>query len=259
MVNPIPKKHKHKLGDIVTTALVCLLFIITFASAQPVFRTDENATLRVPCTINGTYCSVGATCYGTVINPYGYAIINSISMTKNGSVFELPLDVTQKDINGEYQFNILCSDTGNSLAKNLVFFVTPNGEMPSTAKGLLYGGLLAVFALLIVMAIFGGFKTDHIALKTGSFLLAYILLVGVMFISWNLSTDYLTSAPFITSLFHLLWVILMYGTIPLFLFLLIYTLWMLRQMDIIQNMIDRGIPIDEAYERTVKTGLRSIR
>ena len=250
---------KHNLGYFVTLTIITILLIINLSSAQPVFRTDENVTLRVPCTVNGSYCSGGATCYGTIINPEGYAIINSELMSKNGSVFELPLDATDKDINGEYEFHILCSDMGSSIAKNLIFFVTPNGEIATTGKGILYGGLLAVFVLLMILSIIGGFKFEHIALKTGSFMLAYLFLVGVSFIAWNLSLDYLTSAPFITSFFHLVWLITMIGAFPLGLFMLIYTMWMLRQMDIINNMIDRGMPIDEAYERTVKSGMRGIR
>jgi hypothetical protein len=246
-------------GRIILLALIISMLLIVTVSAQPVYRTDESVVLKVPCTINGTYCSVGATCFATILNPNEDEVFNSAPMIKNGSVFEIYLNQSQKAINGEYRFHILCSDLGNSMSKNLVFEVTPNGEVPTTAKGLLYGGLLTVFVLLMVLALYGGFKTEHVALKTGLFMVAYLFFVGIMFVAWNLSVDYVTSAPFFASMFHLFWLITMIGALPLFLFLLIYTLWMMRQMDIIQNMIDRGMPIDEAYERTVKSGMRGIK
>lgn len=252
-------KPQYKFGYNVTLIVICFLFLIVSVSAQPVYKTEDSVVLKVPCTINGTYCSVGATCYATVLDPDGKDIVNSIPMIKNGSVFDLPLNQSQKAINGEYQFNILCSDMGNAIAKNLIFYVTPNGELPTTAKGLMYGGLLAVFVLLMLLAIFGGFKTDHIAMKTGSFMLAFVLFIGVLFIAWNLSLDYLTSAPFMASFFHLLWLISMIAVFPLALVMLLYTLWMMRKMDIIESMIDRGMPIDEAYERTVKSGFKNRR
>ena len=80
------------------------------------------------------------------------------------------------------------------------------------------------------------------------------MMIGVSFIAWGLTRDYLTTASFLGGFFRITFLVLMYALFPLILILTFYTLWMMRKIDVIQRMIDDGVPIDEAYERTVKGG-----
>lgn len=248
-------ESKYKFLLMFTLFTLFTMYTIPTIVAQPVFKQNTNVTLSVPCTINGVVCSGGATCDGTVLNPDGDILYNDVVMTQNGAVFDLNLTDVDTSTNGEYQLSVSCTQGGKSSSKVLIFFVTPNGEIPTTAKGILYGALLFIFVLLFIIALYKGMEADSIVLKSALLLTAYLMLMGVTFMGWNLSADYLTSAPFLTSFFRVLWLILMYGLFPIIIILTFYTLWMLRQMDIIQNMIDKGMPVDEAYERTVKSGL----
>lgn len=236
--------------------VVMVVMVLPTIVAQPVFEKDNDVTLSVPCTISGAVCSGSATCVGTVINPEGDALINNQAMTQNGAVFDLNLSANQTTINGEYQFNVACSDTGKSSSKNLIFFITPNGEIPTTSKGLIYIGLLSVFILFFSMGLYAGKEAQSIVGKSAFFLTSYLILIGITFLAWNLSLDYLTSAPFMASFFRIFWLFLMYAFFPLLLILTFYTMWMMKKIDVIQNMIDKGMPIDEAYERTVKSGMK---
>ena len=240
---------------------ICLLIITLMVVivtptivAQPVFAKDTNVTLSVPCTIDGSVCSGSATCVTSIINPLGDVLYNNQSMTHNGGVFEVNLPSSDTSTTGEYQFIVACVQGGKSSSKQLIFFVTPNGEIPTTAKGILYGTLLLIFVLFFIIALYKGFESESIVQKSAFILTAYLILIGITFICMNLSADYLTSAPFLHSFFRIFWLFLMYALLPLILILTFYTLWMMKQIDAIQNMIENGMPIDEAYERSVKGG-----
>jgi len=240
---------------------ICLLIVLAFILvmptivAQPVFEKSTAVTLSVPCTIDGNVCSGSATCKTTVINPLGDVLYNNQTMIQNGGVFELNITSNDTSENGEYQFNVACLQSGRSSSKMLIFFVTPNGEIPTTANGILYGVLLTIFVLFFIVSLYKGLDSDSIVLKSAFLLTAYLMLIGITFTGWNLSANYLTSAPFLTSFFRIFWLVLMYALFPIILFLTFYTLWMIKKIDVIKNMVDKGIPIDEAYERTVRGGL----
>ena len=236
---------------------MCMLFIKQIVSAQPVYEEATNITLSVPCTTRGEYCSGNATCSCSILDPDGEIVVNNQTMVRNEALFEVDLIENQTEKLGEYEFNVVCSDDGRSATKFLTFWITPNGELATTSKGIIYIGLLIALIIFGILAVIGGAKAEHIALKTFLMLSAYLFLLGIVFIGWNLSADFLTSAPFITAFFRIVWWFLLVALFPIILCLTIYTFWMIRKIDVIQKMIDKGIPEDEAYGRTVKGGFRS--
>lgn len=242
----------------ISLLIVMAVLIMPTIVAQPVYEQGINVTLSIPCTIRGVICDGSATCNGTVINPEGDVLINGQAMTQNGAVFDLNL--TDTSINGEYEFSVSCTQGGrDSIPKHLIFFITPNGEIPTTAKGILYGGILFVLVILFVLGLYGGKEAENIVGKSAFFLTSYLILIGIVFISWNLSLDYMTSAPFMASFFRIIFLFLLYSLFPIILILTFYTLWMIRKIDVIENMINKGMPVDEAYERTVKSGFANRR
>lgn len=238
------------------TVLVMLLILVTtFAVAQPIYEQGSDVTLSVPCYIDGDVCGGSTTCKGTVINPNDILLYNQESMVQNGAVFELDLNSTDTAENGDYRLAVSCSQGGRSESKNLIFSVTPNGEELSVGKGISYGGMLIIMVIFFILCVYGGYVVEWVVGRSAFFLVAYLLLIGITFISWNLSVDYFTSAPFIASFFHLAWLFLMYALFPIILILTFYTVWMMLQIQAIQNMIDKGMEYDEAYERVVRSGL----
>jgi len=235
--------------------VMLLILVTTFAVAQPIYEQGSDVTLSVPCYIDGNVCGVSATCNGTVLNPRDVVLYNEQSMVQNGAVFELDLNSTDTQTNGDYRLSVSCSQGGESESKNLIFSVTPNGEELSVGKGISYGGMLIIMVIFFIICLYGGYVVEWVAGRSAFFLIAYLLLIGITFISWNLSLDYFTSAPFIASFFHLSWLVLMYALFPVILLLTFYTVWMMLQIKAIQDMVDKGMEYDEAYERTVKSGL----
>ena len=236
--------------------MAIVILVMPMVVAQPVFEKDTDVVLSVPCTISGAVCGGTATCVGTVLDPEQNTLYNEEAMTQNGAVFELNLTTSDTALNGEYQLSVSCTQGGRSSSKNLIFFVTPNGELATTSKGILYVGLFAIFMIFFGLTLYGGKEAESIVGKSAFFLTSYLILIGICFIAWNLSLDYLTSAPFIASFFRILWLFLMYALFPVILILTFYTMWMMKKIDVIENMIDKGMPIDEAYERTVKSGFK---
>jgi len=248
------------MGHRYTYLLIVMLMILAMPMivAQPVFEQNTDITVSIPCTIGGEYCSANATCITTIINPNGDVLINNQNMTRNNAVFEVNLTANQTEINGEYEFNIACSDNRNSFSKFLTFWITPNGEMPTTSKGFIYIGLLVFLIIFFILLIYGVIKAENISLRAFCFLGAYIFLIGITFIAWNLSADYLTSSPFTTAFFRIVWWVLIVGFFPIILIATFYTFWMLMKIDAIQNMINKGVPVDEVYERQIKGGLKGL-
>lgn len=242
----------------ISVFVLMIFLVLPIAIAQsPVYEQNEDITLSIPCTINGSVCSVSSVCSCTIINPESLILINNQNMVKNGGVFEINLTSNQTSVNGQYELNVVCSDLGNSNSKFLTFSITPNGEIPTTAKGILYAGLIILFTFFFALSIYGAMTTNNIILKMTLYLVAYLLLIGTMFISWNLSLDYLTSSPFLIAFFRILFYFLLIALFPTILVLFIYMMYMMTQISTIQSMLDKGVPIDEAYEREVKRGFGS--
>ena len=245
--------------------LVVIMLVIPMVAGQtsqpniisePVYTLNENATIRLPCTIDGRYCNENVTCFATIINPDADIIHNNASMFRNNAVFEINVTDSDHDTNGEYQFNVACSDdAGSSVSRFLNYDVTPSGEKVTTGKGMLYISLLLILVVLFVLTLIGGFKSEQIVMGSAFWLSSYLIFVALTFIAWNISADFITTSPYLTAFFRMLFIVASIGLFPVMLILTFYTVYMMIQIKSIQKMIDKGIPSDEAYERTVKSGL----
>ena len=244
------------MGYKYTCLLIAIILVVMMplVVAQPVYERETNVTLSIPCTVDGEYCGAGTVCNTTIINPEQEVLFNNAGMTQVGAVFEIDLSASQTDTNGEYEFNVACCDGNDCFSKSLTFVITPNGEIPTTAKGILYVGLLVVFLIFFGLCLYGGKEAKGVVGRSAFYLVAYLFVIGIVFLAWNLSLDYLTSAPFMASFFRIIFLFLMYALFPLLMVLTFYTMWMMKKIDVIQKMIDKGIPEDEAYGRTVKSG-----
>lgn len=229
--------------------ILAMFFVMPMIVAQPVFKQNEANVLKIPCTIDGVYCSGSATCSATILDPVGNDLYNNEALLQNSVVFELNLTTSDNSLNGEYQLTVSCTDGNVSNSKTLVYFVTPNGKLPTTAKGILYGVLLIIFVVFFVITLYKGLEEDGIVMKSVFLFISYLMLMGITFIGWNLSADYLTSAPFLTAFFRILWLFFMYALFPIILVLTFYTMWMMKEIKEIKGLMDRGIPMDEAVGR----------
>jgi len=216
-----------------------------------IWTQDDPFNLTAICYTSSGFCNGLTTCRLTIVSPNSNVLINNQLMNWQTTFYTYQIDDTS--VTGEYTGTIMCNGI-NSEFLNFNFQVTPTGEIPSTAKGILYAGILLILVVLFIIALYGGSQTESIVIKSACWLGAYLMMIGVSFIAWGLTRDYLTTASFLGGFFRIVFLVLMYALFPLILILTFYTLWMMRKIDVIQRMIDDGVPIDEAYERTVKGG-----
>ena len=149
--------------------IVVAIFLMPMVVAQPTYTQNEAVNISLPCTIDGVYCSVNATCSATIINPEGDELYNNQAMTQNDVTFGLNLSSDDTSINGEYQFYVACSDNGESNFENLIFFVSPNGETATTSKVLMYLGLLFLWVFLLLICLYGGKESEGIVGRSAFF------------------------------------------------------------------------------------------
>lgn len=221
-------------------------------SRQPVYEQGIDTTISFPCTTGGNYCSANASCRTTIINPDGDVLINNFNMSRNDAVFEVNLSSNQTSTLGEYDFNVVCSDNGNSVSRFLSFHVTPNGEMPTTASGILYIGLLVLLLIMFGFIIYGFIISKTLPVKFLLFHLGYLMFISILFIAWNMSENYFMSVTFITAFFRIAWWVSFIAYFPLILTSFIWVGYMMITIKEIDNMMERGVPEDEAWARKMK-------
>lgn len=232
-----------------------MLILLPLIVAQPVYQQGTNVTISVPCTIGGQACSSSATCTATIINPDPLVLINNYSMTQNNAVFEVDLPDNQTEVNGEYELTVACVDGSRSRTKSLRFYITPNGEMPSTANGLLYIGVFAILIIFFILTIYGFLQAENLVIRMLVFYIGWLLLIAIAFISWNMSVNFLSSAPFLNSFLRIIFLFFVYGTFPLLLVSFVWVGYMMLTIKEIKQMMERGLSEDEAWDR--KKGGRS--
>jgi hypothetical protein len=239
--------------------LILLVLVAPLISSQstqiPVYSQNEALILSVPCTNNGNICSPSTNCSATIISPTQQVLFNGASMTKNNSIYSINLNSNQTQEIGYYEFTVICSQK----TRNLQFEITPNGERPTTAKGILYAGLILLLFLLFGTCVYYFINSKDLLPRIATSLVAYLFLIAIAFVAWNMSLDFLTSTPFIPSMFRIMFYFLLYALFPLILVLSIYGIYMMIEMKEIQKLIDRGIPEAEIAERNERKNRRKSR
>lgn len=244
--------NKNNKWLIILTLTIYLTVVIPLASSQelqiPVYEQGEARTLSVPCTNNGNFCPSGTNCSSTIISPTQNVLVNEQVMSKNGGVYEISLLANQTEEIGFYEMAMTCTNGVITRTRLLQFEITPNGERPTTAKGILYFGLIILLFLTFGLFVWGIFKTESIWARVGFMMFAYLLLIAVSFIAFNLALDFLTSTPFLVSMFRIIFYVLLYGLLPVLIGLFAYGLLMALKIKELQGLVNKGLSLDEASE-----------
>jgi len=243
------KKGLTLIGLIILLILPLVIAQVEVDVVNPFYPKGVPLTLSIPCTNTGVYCSPSAVCKTTIINPDSIVLFNDYTMPRNGAVFEVSLNSSDTDTNGEYQFNVVCTDTTGTASRFLKFSISPNGEAPEITKGVLAILLLALLFTVFLFMIVGGFNAQDLSLKGFLWYGGYVVFIGITFIAWNLSLDYLTSAPFIISFFRILFLVALGVFFPALILGVGYMVITIVRDKELNRLIDRGLPEEEAYER----------
>ncbi len=81
---------------------------------------------------------------------------------------------------------------------------------------------------------------------------AYLLLISITFIAWNMAKDFLTSSPFLIEMMRIVFFILLAGAFPLLVGMFAYYLILVFKIKEIERLMSKGFSYDEAERRTGK-------
>jgi hypothetical protein len=155
---------------------------------------------------------------------------------------------------GQYAYVFQCNNSAEGGYYSNTFSVTPNREEATTGKAVFYIGLLFVLLFFFGISIYFFSDTDNLLTRVGSLGFAYLLLIAITFIAWNMASDFLTSSPFLIQMMRIVFFILLAGAFPLLVGMFAYYLIMLFRIKEIQRLMDRGIGYDEASKRAGSGG-----
>lgn len=167
-INRYYEKNNMKQKVFIIIALVMFVVSLTYVSAENlVFKQSQLVDLKIPCYINGSYCSAGATCDLTINYPNGTTVINNQPMTYNPSYFNYTLNESQTTAIGNYQCSMVCTDAGESGYKDFTFEVTTTG-----AGNELMINIIAFLLIIIAIVIFilGMNRQDWVITMLSSFI-----------------------------------------------------------------------------------------
>lgn len=204
----------------------------------------------------GTQISLTQTCINStysdltrIVAPNKTFILNTPEhMIKNGDDYSRDFNITD---NGYYYIYGYCDENGQNVSWQYDVYGSPNGENPTTATAIFYIGIFAVLLFLLGFVIYSFMSFENLIVRVGMIGLGYIIFVGITFIAWNMANDFLTSSPVLVEIFRIMFLILMYGALPLLLGGLIWGVFAYRKIKEINQLINKGWDADEA-ERRVK-------
>lgn len=263
------KAHSYK--PIVICFLITILFYITIVSAQPpvqfgkdvdgftlrtnlleVHGLDQNFTIlaHVFNTSNGVPINSGISCYLHLSSSNGVQQADLQTNSPTGD-FDYVFNVNNANFteNGEYAYVVQCNSSSQGGFIGNTFDVTPNGELPTTAKSIFYISLLALLVIFLLMIFWAHMQDQSELAKFWWFSFMWIPMWAILFIGWNMARDFLTSQGAIQSVLYYSWVII--GIVyPFFLLgLVLYTFYYIYKQKEVQNLINRGFSLEEAQGR----------
>lgn len=258
--------RKHILGYVCVIIMLSLM-IIPFISAIPPVQTtisqagleiaypqyeyvkvNSNFTLLVHV-YNATNYLTGnmANCYVDLYNPKGIEMCH-LKMTAGSVEYSSPIN-NNFTMLGVHSFIIQCNSTSQTGFANGIFEVTNSGIELTTAKAFIDIGLLVILLVFFIIIIYIFTSFDNLLSKVGMLGLGYLLLIAIVFISWNMASDFLTSAPFVASMFNIIFIILMAGLFPLIIGGFAWYIVMAFKVKEIERLMDKGMDREEAEHR----------
>lgn len=205
------------------------------------FPQGECIELRQSCT-NCTFVNITLLLY-----PNSSTGLSNVPMTKIGTVYNRTFCETSAL--GTYTYWTLGDPDGDLDQPGITFEVTPNGEIPTTAKAFLYIGLVFFLFLLLGLIFWAHLQDQSPLARFWWFAFMWIPIWAILFIGWSMASDFLTSQGAIAGLFWWAWVII--GSLyPFFLLgLVLYTFYYIYKDKQVQNLIKRGVSVEDAQAK----------
>jgi hypothetical protein len=150
---------------------------------------------------------------------------------------------------GLYTYQIKCQGLNAGGYYTGFFDVTTTGIEITEALAIVEIGLLLILVLLFVITIYLFIVFDNLLARVGTIGAGYLLFIAITFIAWNLSSNFLITAPFVASIFRILFIILIIGFFPLIIGSFAWYILMLFKIKEIERLMDKGLDMNEAERR----------
>lgn len=200
---------------------------------------------------NGLPIISGISCYLHLYNSTGNHIYEGFDATASHN-FDYTFNVNGGNFSssGVYYINYQCNNSilGGYEANYLE--ITPNGEEATEGKAIFYMGLFAVLIFFFAISLYFMINGEHLLIRGGGLGFAYLTLLIITFIGWNMANDFLTSSPIIISFLRTLFFVLIIGALPMLLGALAWYFLMTMKVKAISNLMTKGLSYDEAERRT---------
>lgn len=151
---------------------------------------------------------------------------------------------------GSYGYIVQCNSSILGCADKGLFTVTNSGYEASTGRAIFDIGLIFILIVFLMGSLMIFMNSDNLLLRVGMLGFGYLLLIAITFIGWQMANDFLLSATFLVKMLRILFIVLIIGFIPLLAGGFIYYVLLLFKIKEIQELMEKGIDIHEARERT---------
>ena len=256
-----------KKKGVILLAFILVLTILPILSALdpvkvPIFKKNSDIVLSIPCSFNKTQCSNSAVCNFTLfrVAENHTKLFNSSVTVDINSFFQINMTKGNFTIEGDYTLNLFCfdQDTRDSISKD--FIVNNSGKTLSTAQGIIYVIVIIMSVLLFIAVFMGSFFipsgnnrneegkvisiNDLKYLKMITFSFSYLLLMWIMFMLMELSSNFMVSDT-ASRIFGLGFNLLFYSLWPLMLLSVLFFVMLKFQDKKFTSMLERGIFVDK--------------
>lgn len=236
--------------------MLVLMFSIVGAET---FKEKSAAEFTKTCTdSDGERCSNSALCNITIKYPNSTEMISNVNMTNNNNgIFNVTLTSNNLSALGTHSWDMFCCDGGSCDEAHGTFVVTKTGVELTQDKALIYLGLLVIliFLFIIILGAIYYLPTGDVReegtgillsinklkyLKSVFIVMAYSMLLAIMFTSSNIAYLYLET-KMMGNLLFAMFKIMYWMVIPM---LFIWFVWIFVSIfndKEVKRMLDRGI------------------
>ena len=223
------------------TFVTFLLFFIglNFVNAEDsIFQKDTLFTLEIgisnadfsPCDL--CICNI------SIFYPNGSAFVKNADAVNSGDGFCRFSNITS--IIGVYSGDLYVTDGVDYGRSTFQFEVTVNGDKPDITSGIIYFAILIISMILLILLIYYSVTTNKKYLKIGLLGLAYLSIIWVLFVLWQLAFNYLAMEG-LASVLRIFFLISVWAIFPLGLLLIIITIKEIYDDITEKKMFERGI------------------
>jgi len=236
---------------IVYAVLLLLPFVVGEVQTLGTFKQGKALQLIQICD-NCTYNNISSVLY-----PNGTIALTNSTMVRSGTSYTRQFNLTN-DI-GQYIVNGFGDLDGQITVWSYNFYINKAGSEFTTAQSIMYMFLMCVLLIFFAGSLYGfiripgkhrrGQMNQIIAinkmryLKTGFFALAYLFLMWIIFLSWNISYGFLQLGALATS-FYYLYRLMFAISFPLFALTVIIMVVMYINDKNLYTKLQRGLTVE---------------